>query len=1573
MGLSGVINKLLSERQRREDLLARPDEIDNLVAKEVDYLQPVVAKVQWGKHPDKITAIDAAIPDDHPMKGFPRRVREGTEKLLAMPEFSRYGAKDIAKAVTMAELERPGESGLSTLEGAYKFKREADSGLLQFGENEKVKKLPGYEEWVAGKRAAEDKAYKEEEWLASPKDVLEAGAMGAGMGGVLSGLLSGGAAAPAGAVTGALSFAASEIPAHPLRKLLHGTEWYRAREDSGRLIDKVKLFAADAAIDAGGAIGAEKSAVKALGGLAKAGAFGVEAGNALSRFPSASNAVEAGKAARRSKLADEAIEGFFQKTDAKGVLYDHIKRMQEGGLAQVEEGLRLRSPEIYAQHMEDKAASAAEELFAQGKKRSRQLDWLDQARAEMRRPGTWQEEGGEVAEPGHVFKFVNGKPQFEPPKVEGEAPRMPERPIIRSEYPDKREEIARQVQGFREKQEADWRKKFGELDDESADMALQQAENGTAIDDAIKDASLAQKAVQQSIIRSDSWWSSTPDDIAESWRTAAAKKAKEVDDALEAKRRMWEKDNSEELGGLKRSSEARAVTGVRLFGEGKGSISGTLEALEGKRAAERMRGVLTEEDAKAFGYKGIKEAEDDLVKFFDEVDSVPDVRMIEPAKVEPVPSKRTEVPTQPVHDVDYNWNHENLRNIISGLHHGDPTQSLYGSFGKTGFRMSKILNDEMAARPMSEWRNIEPHRILDAVGIRPKAGTITAEEVGKVIGKSGNGGTSLKSIMLPMLATGSIALASIFGPDEAEASPLSAVKNVVPKVLEPMLAKVEGISAKEALIKKISDLRLDSKPVDPMNPFKLPVMQEQLNVARAATEKLGNTLKAVVRNKNLPFKLDRIMSPHPFGNIYYSVDSNPSVQLASMQNAMGNNTRTAFEVMENIFSKVTGLKDTQSAARKEAIALMEPVAKRYAGDVGAMRAMETQLEADKRALSGLKKYSDGRPERFEKIRSKIEKLENRIPQLEKEITNMRPVLEDFNAEWTRNAQVLAEKYPSARIALAAEDTADFKYYPWLKGKLSYEERAAVARIQDFHNSYAVRIEDSPGLHAIKDRPFVHHAWHPAWDDNAAAKRLAELNVDAVNATPYSKFHQRTKYSKMMVPEIGYNMERYIPDAEKRIQWAKFWYEGGENSWDAHMKSTFVQGSEPLRAFWNRVKESSIPAPNTTGNVWANRYAAFEVLRLIGFAPSVAFKHFFKNEGTWATLGIRESFAHIPEAGNTAYRIWARKSANRGILNNLGLKGPGLQNQAIDQYVGSFAHTHKLMSILGDFDLQSVARSNGIMGGFDEVIKRINDKGSVLVGAIESFDRAHSVLAATEMAMKRGMTAQQAVYGIYDTILKNNFLGGSLNPGWLKDPKMRTLMLFQSTPFKIWERRMVTAYRANRAIKLAGQTLKGSSLGDVIEQMRGLRSTIKEGEDGFKANLIRDALSSEKDFFGTPVTRQLVKEMILSGMIIGGGSMLGLDLMPQVGHLPFINAERSEPSLRTAPLVGGVFETMARRRQAAKNEEEPEFFAADFLRNWLGSSGFIPLTMHRAMRLSRNDIPEIYKDSPLQYIFSVPSK
>lgn len=242
-----------------------------------------------------------------------------------------------------------------------------------------------------------------------------------------------------------------------------------------------------------------------------------------------------------------------------------------------------------------------------------------------------------------------------------------------------------------------------------------------------------------------------------------------------------------------------------------------------------------------------------------------------------------------------------------------------------------------------------------------------------------------------------------------------------------------------------------------------------------------------------------------------------------------------------------------------------------------------------------------------------------------------------------------------------------------------------------------------------------------------------------------------------------------------------------------------------------------------------------------------------------------------------------------------------------------------------------------------------------------------------MASKRGMTAQQAMYGIFDTILKNNFLGGALNPGWMKDPKVRALFLFQTTPFKIWERRIVNAYKAGQSLKIAGRQFKGASLFEIVQLMTGLKSEIKVGETALKRSMIMDALNSERDFFGTSVSKQLVKEMIISGLIIGGGASLGMDFSPQVGHAPFFNFEREEPTLRTAPIVNGVFKTMAERHAAAKNDEDSEFWVTEFVKNWLGNNGIVPITVHKAMRLSENDIPELYKEGPMKYLFSVPAK
>ena len=124
MSLDAVVNQLLRQREARAGLLERPDEIDKLVSHEIDDLQPVVAKPQYSKYPDKISAIDAAMPEDHPMRGYSQKVRESTEKLLATPEFSQYKPKDIARTAALIELQRPNAEGATPLEGD----RDAGSG-----------------------------------------------------------------------------------------------------------------------------------------------------------------------------------------------------------------------------------------------------------------------------------------------------------------------------------------------------------------------------------------------------------------------------------------------------------------------------------------------------------------------------------------------------------------------------------------------------------------------------------------------------------------------------------------------------------------------------------------------------------------------------------------------------------------------------------------------------------------------------------------------------------------------------------------------------------------------------------------------------------------------------------------------------------------------------------------------------------------------------------------------------------------------------------------------------------------------------------------------------------------------------------------------------------------------------------------------------------------------------------------------------------------------------------------------------------------------------------------------------
>jgi hypothetical protein len=239
-----------------------------------------------------------------------------------------------------------------------------------------------------------------------------------------------------------------------------------------------------------------------------------------------------------------------------------------------------------------------------------------------------------------------------------------------------------------------------------------------------------------------------------------------------------------------------------------------------------------------------------------------------------------------------------------------------------------------------------------------------------------------------------------------------------------------------------------------------------------------------------------------------------------------------------------------------------------------------------------------------------------------------------------------------------------------------------------------------------------------------------------------------------------------------------------------------------------------------------------------------------------------------------------------------------------------------------------------------------------------------------------MTAEQAMTAVYDTIIKNNYLGGALNPEWMKNPKVRALMLFQGTPFKIMERRLISAMALGNDVKTAFGVIKSMDVPQRLQELQGIGTAMLDGQNEFKKHLIYDALTGTKDVFGNSVSAQFIREAVITGGIIAGGSALGMDLSKNSLHVPFVK-EGSSPELAVNPLAMAAWKTAV----APVAQDDKTFFPARFLRNYFGTTGgkqnwykgMQPLIAYKMERLTTNDIPKQYKDSPFKYLFSVPGK
>lgn len=802
----------------------------------------------------------------------------------------------------------------------------------------------------------------------------------------------------------------------------------------------------------------------------------------------------------------------------------------------------------------------------------------------------------------------------------------------------------------------------------------------------------------------------------------------------------------------------------------------------------------------------------------------------------------------------------------------------------------------------------------------------------------------------------STGLLSLLSPSDAEASVGSAIskavasKGVVQSLLEETGGKLENV------FKAMFERRLVSMPVAPGTTV-LPQMQQQFYQAPAIGRSVEAVRSVVGKTKTGFDGLAGFMSTNFFSQVYGTTEKSVAVQLASMQNAMTNNIHNGTNVAKYIIEGVKGIKPEHS---NEIAEFMKPIQSAFDEVAIPLRASEIEtINAQKVIKNVQEALKDGKYS-AEDAEMLIKEQSDKVTRLKELYHEYQPQFAAAESKYNAAKEELIQKYPSARISFAIEDHTLLKKY---EGLYTHEEKVAVAQFQEFYKAYKVRANEV-GLETITG-PYINHSRDNTVVNQLMQERLERFGVTVNKNIPMTEFFSRSKYSKQMIPDISRNAFDYVPDTERRIQGADFWRKGKQDGWDAFSKNEFIRSNKVWSDYFDRIKASMVPPPQTTLNQWSNRYAAVETLRLLAFLPSAPFKHLFKNEGTWATLGFTHSMKMIPEA----VMVSARNTAN-DMLRAKGLTEKMLPKGALDDFTNSMIKQRSMINPLSDLE-----RFEGVTKGVDKWLDKLNNTGGIGIRAVEAFDRTHTVQAALDMALKKGMTAEQAMYGIYDTILKNNFLGGSLNPIWMHNPKIRALALFQNTPFKIMERRLANAYKTGQDVKTAWGVIKGQNVGETLKELTDIGTWVKGAQNEFKKNMIFDALTSTKDSMGNSTTQIFMKEFLITGAILGAGSATGVDFSGHSFHLPFIKAGKHEPTIATSPVIDASWKTVTGKASPGhEGDEEKEFFVSRFVRHWTSSTGGAqPLVLNKFKRISAGDIPEIYRDNKFRYLFSIPGK
>jgi hypothetical protein len=830
-------------------------------------------------------------------------------------------------------------------------------------------------------------------------------------------------------------------------------------------------------------------------------------------------------------------------------------------------------------------------------------------------------------------------------------------------------------------------------------------------------------------------------------------------------------------------------------------------------------------------------------------------------------------------------------------------------------------------------------RNIDAVSPQERAAAeriSRLEELGKDTGKlekefKKTFGYDYSPYIAPVLAAGAlIPLLSLASPSDANAGPIS------DKLVTGFTKDILERSGVKNLVSEILDKKYFVAPYV-KDSFQMP--EKGMSIGGIAP-----SVQDVVRKVSKWW--DRVASPNVVWETMIKQGRSPMLDLASREVTSQMNAKGWAAFTQDVLNRVPGVMEGSD----DIAAVMKKYASTNSLHIqnNIHEEMINRLEKD--ILKLTKKAEGLKGEDLKFTHDEIAGLQAGINQHKEGIAKIAPEFEkrlaaegitDYNASWEKDAKALAEKYPTARIFFALDGKGLSAEDPWVLKYLTQEEKVAIGHLKEFHSKVRGYIKDVGGEVFAEGTPYVHYAPHPDINFKELAKGMEEFNMTRQDILPMAKMFSRSRGSLPLLPDIKMALGRYIPDTARRIEMIDFWKKGRPGGWDAFNRQVHQLGWRGPADAMERIRASFSPENIGTINDLANKFYSFEAARLIALNPGPGGKHLMKLLANISNFGPKAWLESVGPASQLYHKAYIEEAFQR-------VTGSKASPEVITEMLRTFTQAGNMSAILQDLNV------NAPKGWVDKISEKVWNVGGAIINNTERFDRSVSFMGALMMAQKKGMTAEQAMSGLYDTILKTNFLSGQQNPAWLRNPKVRMMMMFQGTPFKILEQRVLLGARGSKDVANAAK--------ETWKQLQVLKGDIKEGEQIFKTNLIKDALTQGKDIYGIPYSYQMMRQMMALGTVIAGGAALfDADMTGHALHLPILKmSEGGKPAFN--PAISAALE--------AKSTDE-DFWLSDFFKRWF-SQGPFPSVFVRGWRLNNDDIPKIYRDSKFRYLFAIPA-